>query len=151
MIIEDEQMWNEILHEIETLCTMHERITQSSECREFNHRSAQLLQKLEDAECNRLADRAMDLLVSCNPKDLSHCDSVQRARDALERLRELARAKTWKKTKTKKRITSWCSTTLVLRFSLILLEKQNERIFFLKGLPSWRVQPTPHGIPFTRA
>ena len=85
---------------------MHERIIQSSECREFNHRSAQLLQKLEDAECNRLADRAMDLLVSCNPKDLSQCDSVQRARDALERLRELARVN-MKKTKTKKRITSW--------------------------------------------
>ena len=48
----------------------------------------------------------MDLLVSCNPKDLSQCDSVQRARDALERLRELARVN-MNKTKTKKRITSW--------------------------------------------
>ena len=33
----------------------------------------------------------MDLLASCNPKDLSQCDSVQRAKDILERLRELAR------------------------------------------------------------
>jgi hypothetical protein len=38
-----------------------------------------------------MADRAMDLLASCNPKDLSQCDSIQRAKDALERLRELAR------------------------------------------------------------
>jgi hypothetical protein len=37
-----------------------------------------------------LADRAMDLLASCNPKDLSQCDSVQRAKDILEKLRELA-------------------------------------------------------------
>jgi len=33
----------------------------------------------------------MDLLACCNPKDLSQCDSVQRARDILERLRYLAR------------------------------------------------------------
>jgi len=81
----------EILEEIEALCTMHEKISQSSECREFNHRSALLLQKLEDAEFYRMADRAMDLLASCNPKDLSQCDSIQRAKDALERLKELAK------------------------------------------------------------
>ena len=87
----DEQELAEILQEIEALCTMHEKITQSSECREFNHRTALLLQKLEDSGCNRLADRTMDLLASCNPKDLSQCDTVQRARDVLQRLREMAR------------------------------------------------------------
>lgn len=81
----------EILQEIEALCIIHEKITQSSECREFNRRAASLLQRLEDAGCNRLADRTMDLLASCNPKDLSQCDSVQRARDVLQRLREIAR------------------------------------------------------------
>ena len=81
----------EILQEIETLCSMHEKITQSSECREFNRRAALLLQRLEDAGFSRLADRAMDLLASCNPKDLSQCDSVQRAKDVLEKLRERAK------------------------------------------------------------
>jgi hypothetical protein len=33
----------------------------------------------------------MNLLASCNPKDLSQCDSVQRARDVLQRPRELAK------------------------------------------------------------
>ena len=80
----------EILEEIAALCTMHEKISQSSECREFNHRSALLLQKLEDAEFYRMADRAMDLLASCNPKDLSQCDSIQRAKGILERLSDLA-------------------------------------------------------------
>jgi len=80
----------EILNEIEALCIMHQKITRSSECRDFNHRAALLLEKLEDAGFNRLADRAMDLLACCNPKDLSQCDSVQRARDVLERMRELA-------------------------------------------------------------
>ncbi len=92
----DKQERKEILKEIEALCTMHERITQSSECREFNRRSALLLQRLEDEGCFRLADRAMDLLASCNPKDLSQCDSVQRARDILEKLRVLAKENTEK-------------------------------------------------------
>ncbi len=87
----DEQKRKEILHDVEALCAMHEKLTQSSECREFNHRTALLLQRLEDSECYRLADRVMDLLASCNPKDLSQCDSIQRARDMLERLRDLAR------------------------------------------------------------
>ena len=80
----------EICNEIGALCIMHQKITQSSECRDFNHRAALLLERLEDAGLNRLADRAMDLLACCNPKDLSQCDSVQRAREVLERMRELA-------------------------------------------------------------
>jgi len=81
----------EILNKIEALYNMHKKITQSSECRDFNHRAALLLQRLEDAGCDRLAGRAMDLLASCNPKDISQCDNVDRARDVLERMRELAR------------------------------------------------------------
>jgi hypothetical protein len=80
-----------IVQEVEALCAMHEGITQSSECREFNRRASLLLQVLEDAECYRLADRAMDLLASCSPKDLSQCDSVQRAKEALERLKDMAK------------------------------------------------------------
>jgi hypothetical protein len=83
----DTQRRREIMQEVEALCIIHQRITQSSECREFNRRAAQLLQRLEDAGCIRLADRAMDLLASCNPKDLSQCDSIERARYALTRLR----------------------------------------------------------------
>jgi hypothetical protein len=90
-MIHDEQERTEILQEIEALCNTHEKLTQSSECREFNRRTALLLQRLEDAGFSRMADRAMDLLASCNPKDLSQCDTVQRARDILERLRVLAR------------------------------------------------------------
>ena len=81
----------EIVQEVEALYVMHERITQSSECREFNRRASLLLQMLEDTGCYRMADRAMDLLASCSPKDLSQCDSVQRARDVLAKLRDTAR------------------------------------------------------------
>ena len=87
----DEQEAREILQEIEALCIMHQGISQSSECREFSSRCTLLLQKLEDAGLSRLADRAMDLLVSCNPKDFSQCDKVRQAGNALDRLREQAR------------------------------------------------------------
>jgi hypothetical protein len=80
----------EIQDEIDALCIMHQKITQSSECRDFNHRAALLLERLEDAGSDRLADRAMDLLACCNPKDLSQCDSVQRAGDVLRRMRDMA-------------------------------------------------------------
>jgi hypothetical protein len=89
MVLDDAKR-REIYDEIEALCIMHQKITQSSECRDWNRRAALLLERLEDAGFNRLADRAMDLLACCNPKDLSQCDSVQRAREVLERLRELA-------------------------------------------------------------
>jgi hypothetical protein len=90
MVLDDAKL-REISDEIEALCIMHEKLTQSSECRDFNRRAALLLERLEDEGFNRLADRVMDLLACCNPKDLSQCDSVQRARDVLERMRELAK------------------------------------------------------------
>ena len=87
----DKQRWKEIMQEVEALCTIHARICQSAECREFNSRSARLLQRLEDEGCDLLADKMMNLLAYCSPKDLSQCDSVQRAKDALERLKETAK------------------------------------------------------------
>ncbi|MDD1732344.1 MAG: hypothetical protein CG440_48 [Methanosaeta sp. NSM2] len=90
VMVPDDIKRREIYDEIEALCIMHQTITQSSECRDWNRRAALLLERLEDAGFNRLADRAMDLLACCNPKDLSQCDSVQRAREVLERMRELA-------------------------------------------------------------
>ncbi len=83
----------EILQEIEALCTLHEKISQAAECREFNRRTAMLLERLEDAGYYRLADRAMHLLACCNPKDLSQCDSIQQAKEALQRLRDVANEK----------------------------------------------------------
>ena len=87
----DKQRWKEIMQEVEALCAIHTRISQSEECREFNSRSARLLQRLEDEGCDPLADKMMNLLAYCSPKDLSQCDSVQRAKDALERLKDMAK------------------------------------------------------------
>ena len=89
-MVPDDIKRREISDEIETLCIMHQKITQSSECRDWNRRAALLLERLEDAGFNRLADKAMDLLACCNPKDLSQCDIIQRAREVLKRMRDLA-------------------------------------------------------------
>lgn len=69
---------------------MHKKLAQSSECREFNRCSASLLEKFEEEGLFRMAYSFMDLLVACNSKDLAQCDSMQRARYILERLRVLA-------------------------------------------------------------
>jgi hypothetical protein len=66
----------EILQEIEALFIMHEKLAQSSECREFNRRAASRLEKLEEEGLFRMADSVMDHLVACNLKDLSQCDQL---------------------------------------------------------------------------
>jgi len=40
-----------------------------------------------------LADRVMDLLAGCSPKDFSPCDNRQCTKGSLERLQEKIRAK----------------------------------------------------------
>jgi hypothetical protein len=86
-MIQDELERTEILQEIEALFIMHEMVAQSSECREFNRCAASLLETFEEDGLFRMADSFMDLLVTCDPKDLAQCDSQRRARDILEKLR----------------------------------------------------------------
>lgn len=80
--------WIEIQKELEELYKLHEETTTSSaKCREFNRHSAAFLQKLEDMECDRIADMFMDLLGGCSPKDFTHCDNHERTKGTLERIR----------------------------------------------------------------
>lgn len=78
----------EIQRELEELSRLHEETTTSStKCREFNSRSALFLQKLEDMGYDRIADMFMDLIGGCSPKDFSHCESHERTKGMLERIR----------------------------------------------------------------
>ncbi len=82
------QKWNEIQKELGELSKLHEETkTSFGKCREFNGRSAVFLQKLEDMECDRIADMFMDLLGGCSPKDFSHCDNHERTKGTLDRIR----------------------------------------------------------------
>jgi len=69
----DRQNWVKINRELEQLCKLHdEAIASSEKCREFANRMSLFLSDMEDIGCQPMANRAMDVLVNCNPKVTSH-------------------------------------------------------------------------------
>jgi len=88
----DKQGWAEILKELNELCELHEQgVAQPSKCREFSHRASLFLDRLEGLGAYEMADRMMELLGGCSPKDFSPCDNRQCTKGSLERLRERVR------------------------------------------------------------
>ena len=81
--------WLQIQKELSLLYNLHEAaISQTGKCRDFNSSTSILLQHLEELEAFDLADRVMDLLAGCNPKDTSPCDNRLSTKASLERLQE---------------------------------------------------------------
>jgi hypothetical protein len=79
--------WLKIQEELKRLYDLHEsEISHPGKCREFNSQVSLFLQKLEDLQANDLADRVMDILAGCSPKDFSPCENRQYTRASLERL-----------------------------------------------------------------
>lgn len=79
----------EILKELDRLIILHEKnVSDPGACRVFNSQASLLLERLEEMEVDDLADRVMDLLAGCSPKDFSPCDNRMNAKASLERLRE---------------------------------------------------------------
>lgn len=88
----DRQGWLEILKEVEALYELHERsVSDAGKCREFNSRLSLFLDRLESQGATAMADRVMDLLGGCSPKDFSPCENRQNTKGALERLKERVR------------------------------------------------------------
>ena len=84
----DRQNWVEINKEIEQLCKLHdEAIANYEKCREFANRMSLFLSEMEDLGCLSLANRAMDVLVNCNPKVASHCEKANNEKNLLEQMR----------------------------------------------------------------
>ena len=82
----------EILEEVEALYELHLKTqTDPLKCREFNSRASIFLDKMEALKLFTIADRMMDILGGCSPKDFSHCDNHQQTKGALERLTERIR------------------------------------------------------------
>ena len=89
----DRQKWEEILNEIEKLNALHEEgVSNPKKCRDFNAHASLFLDRLEGMGAVELADRMMDLLAGCSPKDFSPCDNRQLTKGSLERLMEKAKA-----------------------------------------------------------
>jgi hypothetical protein len=90
----DRQSWTEIQEELNQLSELHEKgASDPGKCREFNSRSSIFLQHLEELEAFDIADRVMDLLAGCSPKDFSPCDNRLSTKGALERLQNRIRDK----------------------------------------------------------
>lgn len=85
----DTALWAEILKGIEDLYELHELgASDPKKCREFNSKASLFLSKMEDMGIDQIADRMMDILGGCSPKDFSTCDNRQNTKAALERLRD---------------------------------------------------------------
>ncbi len=77
----------EILEELNMLYELHQKTqTDPLKCREFNSRASIFLDRVEALRLYTIADRMMDILGGCSPKDFSHCDNHQQTKGAIERL-----------------------------------------------------------------
>ncbi|MFB3765485.1 MAG: hypothetical protein ACE14P_09590 [Methanotrichaceae archaeon] len=85
--------WSEILREVDKLYELHELgASDPKKCREFNSKASLFLSKMEDMGVDQMADRMMDILGGCSPKEFSTCDNRQNTKGALERLRDKVKA-----------------------------------------------------------
>ena len=84
----DRQEWADINKKIEQLCKLHdEAIANAEKCREFANRMSLFLSEMEDLGCQPMANKAMDVLVNCNPKVASHCEKANMEKNLLEQMR----------------------------------------------------------------
>jgi len=88
----DRDDWLKVQKELNRLYELHENgISDPGRCREFNSQASLFLQELEDLHIYDLADRVMDLLAGCSPKDSSPCENRQCTKGSLERLQHRIR------------------------------------------------------------
>ncbi len=92
LIMMDRHDWIRVQEELNQLYELHEKgASDPGKCREFNSRSSLFLQRLEELEAFDIADRVMDLLGGCSPKDFSPCDNRLSTKGSLERLQDRIR------------------------------------------------------------
>ncbi|MBC8209343.1 MAG: hypothetical protein H8E79_09295 [Desulfobulbaceae bacterium] len=67
----------DILRDLEKAAFLHQRATSDyKKCLEFNKLMSDLLGRLEDSGCDRMADKVMTILLECNPKEGTSCDKA---------------------------------------------------------------------------
>jgi hypothetical protein len=68
-----------IREDLEKAAILHERATSDYEkCLEFNKVMSELPGRLEDAGCDKTADKAMGILIDCSPRKGSQCEKAAR-------------------------------------------------------------------------
>ncbi len=77
----------DIQKDIEKASLLHQRATSDyHKCVEFNKLMSDILGRLEDAGCYRMADKIMSILLECNPKEGSSCDNATRIGEKVKKL-----------------------------------------------------------------
>lgn len=67
----------DIKKDLEKAILLHQRASADHQkCQEFNKLMSELLSRLEDAGCNKTADKVMGILLDCNPKAGASCDKT---------------------------------------------------------------------------
>jgi hypothetical protein len=67
----------DIKRDLEKATLLHQRASADyQKCVEFNKLMSDLLARLEDAGCDRMAGRVMGILLDCNPKEGSSCEKA---------------------------------------------------------------------------
>ncbi|OPY54287.1 MAG: hypothetical protein A4E49_01106 [Methanosaeta sp. PtaU1.Bin112] len=90
----DREDWLRIQKELDRLYELHESgVSNPGKCREFNSQVSLFLEKLEESGASNFADRVMDILAGCSPKEFSPCDNRLSTKGALERLKDQIRDK----------------------------------------------------------
>ena len=68
---------NDIVKDLEKAGGLHQRaVSDYAKCLEFSKLMADILARVEDADCVRVADRVMTILLDCNPKEGTHCEKA---------------------------------------------------------------------------
>ncbi len=68
---------DDIKRDLDKAYALHKRATSDyKKCLEFNKLMSELLARAEDADCNKLADRIMTILLECNPKEGASCEKA---------------------------------------------------------------------------
>jgi hypothetical protein len=66
---------DDIKRDLKAACDLHQRaVSDYAQCQEFSRLMSDLLARLEDAGCFKMADKVMTILLDCNPKIGAHCE-----------------------------------------------------------------------------
>ncbi len=76
----------DILEDLKKASELHTRTAADyQKCLEFNKLMSDILARLEDAGCDRMADRVMSILLDCNPREGAHCEHSTRIGDKVKK------------------------------------------------------------------
>ena len=76
----------DIKEDLEKAALLHQRASSDYEkCLQFNKLMSDLLGRLEDAGCNKTADKVMGILLDCNPKQGAQCEKAARIEDKMKK------------------------------------------------------------------